>query len=134
MTISASIRAALEVALAAVPGIPAARAYQGVLFTPVLGTPWVRASIVWTTQRQAALGTDLYLHEGLFLVNVFSPQGKGAKAVEAIADAICADFVPTAPLGNGVRVRYAQKAALIEEPDWLSIPITIGFYTYATSP
>jgi hypothetical protein len=135
MTISAQIRAALETALVAVPGIPAGRAYDGVPYRPVRDVPWVRARVQWLSQRQIVIGAPQYLHEGLFLVDVFTPNGKGATA--AIGDRITAAFTPFVPLVSGdvsVRIRFAQKGPILEEPDWLTLPVTIAHYTYATSP
>lgn len=134
-TLDQNIRYALESRLATVSGLPAI-AYEGVRYTPAPGTAFIEPTIVPTAERPATMGDDhLVLHEGLFMVLLVYPNGKGAGAIEAMANAVKAKFKASdVSTVNGVtvRFRYAERRPSIHEPDWVRVPISIGFYLYDT--
>lgn len=135
MTLYVDIRGALQSRLAAVTGVPAI-AYEGMPYTPVIGTPFINAQIVQSNGRPATMGDDhLLLHSGSFELGVTYPSGAGTLAAETMADTIKADFRANDVLTQGstkVRLRYAERYMADITPDWVRIPISIGWYLFAT--
>lgn len=139
MSVSTDIRQALEKHLVTVAGLPATQEFEGApILNPTPGTAYVSAAIHPVAERPSSAGSDAFiLHEGLFLVNLFLPSGKGPHDIEVLADAVKAAFTVATVLTQGstsVRIRYAEKSAARVEADWLMVPITISWYVYSQSP
>src|SRR5258706_11221569 len=91
-TLDQNVRYALESRLATVAGLPAI-AYEGVRYTPVPGTPFVEPVIVPLSERPVTMGDGhLVLHEGIFMVMLVYPNGKGSGAADAMANAVKSKF------------------------------------------
>ncbi len=78
------------------------------------------------------------LHRGLFLVEIGyannGTDGVGTGAAESLADAVKAVFEPGASLTQGsetVTIRYAERAAAVEELDWIRATVTIGWQCFS---
>lgn len=129
MTISQSIRGALQTQLAAVVGIPAI-AYEGVEYTPAIGTPFVEPTILPTVARPFDVPSRAVQHEGTFEIAVSYPTSFGTGQVEAMADAIRAAFAPGSDLiqsGTRVRVRWSERRPTLIDPQWIRIPVSVGW-------
>lgn len=129
-----NIRGALQTHLANVSGVPTI-AYEGVKFTPTVGTPYLGTSLVPTSARPGPIGVNSILrHQGLFLVDAVYPNGSGTATAEAMADTIKAAFTTQTTLslnGVDVRISYSERGQIQQEADWLRVPIAIGWYVYS---
>lgn len=130
-----NVRSALETRLATVAGLPAI-AYEGVRYTPVPGTPFVEPTIVPISERPVTMGDGhLVLHEGIFMVVLVYPNGKGSGAIEAMANAVKSKFKASDTENVNsviVRFRYAERLPSVHQSDWIRVPVAIGFYLHDT--
>jgi hypothetical protein len=137
MSVSLDIRGALQVRAATATGFPgsAQRYYEGLAFTPTIGTPYARMTLFPTQGRAAVIGGALVRHQGLFQVDLFYPAGLGTGAAETVADAVKAVFIAGLSVTQGsetVTIEYAERAAAIQQnADWLMVPITVGYHCYS---
>lgn len=140
MSISQDIRGALQARAATAALFPAAahRAYEGVTYTPVVGTAWARMTVLPTSERPASIrGADSAKdRRGLFLVEVMEPATgtEGTALIEQRADAVKAAFPPGVRLRQGgttVVVRYAERGQVLSEPSWDRIVVTVGWLCHS---
>lgn len=132
------IRAALEVRLSNITGIPAI-AYENVSFSPTTGTSFVQPKLIPTSRVPAVRGLNPQKrYEGVFRVFCYTPEGNGPSAADDLADKIIEAFDATTdiPFTNAssetiiVSVDYASRdEGRIDNP-WYYVPVNIGFYLY----
>jgi hypothetical protein len=137
MALHSDIRAALETQLANTAGLPTARNWEAVTFDPpAVSVPYVRASYQPTSSRAVTMGNaPVFLHLGLFLVDLFYPLGQGPKAAEAMADAVRARFkIPLMLVQNGTRVaiRYCERGAGLPADGRFLVPVTVAWRVHST--
>jgi len=136
-TLYQNIRGMLQARAVTASGFPgsAQRAYEGVAFSPTVGTAWARMTLVPTQGRSAVIGGALKAHQGLFLVDLFYPSGQGTASVESVADAVKAVFAPGDTLtlnGESLRIRYAERnQPLAVEADWISAQVQVGWLCHS---
>ena len=135
MSLFQDIRGALQNNLAGVSGIPAI-AWEGVPYSPVVGTPFVEPVLFPTSSIPRTMGAaHLILHEGLFLVTLVYPAVGGTGTMEAMADTVKAAYNVSTPLAlnsREVRVRSSQRGGVEMDSDWMRLLVSIGWYTYDT--
>jgi hypothetical protein len=129
-----NIRGALTTRANATSGIPAATAYEGLKYTPTVGTSYKAYALMPTQERPSTLGQygDTLRH-GLFQISLFYPAGSGTGAAEAMADAVKSQFVPGTDLTQNsvtVRISYAERGPIQQDPDWIMVPVTVGFFLH----
>jgi hypothetical protein len=136
-TLTQDIKAALEKRAATASGFPSSsnRAYEAVPFTPTPGTTWARLTFMVNSRRRESAGSDAYyLYQGLLVVDLFLPSGKGTGAALALADAVAAVFPEDVTLTQGdasVRVRYAEPSGGTRvEADWVKAQVAISWYVH----
>lgn len=139
MSLYQDIRGALTARALTASGLPAARAYEGVPSDPTVGTPYVSFTLLPTQERPATLGqAGDTLRQGMFQVSLFYPAGSGTGTAEAMADTVKGVFVPGTDLTQGsttVRIRYAERGQVQMQPDFLMVPVTIGWWLHSpTNP
>jgi hypothetical protein len=131
MSLYQDIRGALTTRANTTTGLPASKAYEGLAFDPVIGTAYVAYSLIPTLERPASVGLDgLTLRQGLFQVSLFYPSGSGTGTAESKADDVKSKFVPGTYLTQNtttVRIRYAERGQCQIEPDWIMVPVTVGW-------
>ena len=132
------IRAALEVRLAAVSGIPAI-AYENVAFSPTTGTSFVKAKFIPTSRRPAVRGTNpQQRYEGVFTVFCYTPGGNGPATADDLADKVIEAFDATTDISftNAasetiiVSVDYAERDNGFIDNPWYYVAVNIGWYLY----
>lgn len=139
MTVTQSIRAALEQQIANVSGIPSSanRAWENVRFIPTTGTAWVRMALIPTTARPATRGPSPQIRrDGQFLVTAHLPEGDGPAAADALADAIASAFTTDTDLTSGgvlVRFNYAERGSAILDTPWYIVTVVVSWYTFTSS-
>lgn len=68
-------------------------AYGNDVFTPTVGTAWVRVTMLDGSGQQTSLGsTSLDRHAGVLVVQVFTPVGEGDDRARWLADQAAAIF------------------------------------------
>lgn len=135
MSLLSDIRGALQLCATAAAGFPADDQikYEGKGFSPTLGTPWARLTLLNNSGRPFSLdGTDR-ITGGLFQVDLFYPINKGTADIDAVADAVVDVFPLDRKLIRGaaaISILYAQRAPLLEQPDCLHAPITVSWRNF----
>lgn len=135
------IRSALESRLASLtPAWPVA--WENVPYHPTLGTPWMRARVLFGRTEPLGVGQGAgEAWEGVFHIGIFTPAGRGPQAAEARATAIRGDRTAGVQglfyrglnlVSGGVAVTILQPydGPPQEEPDWFSLPVLIPFSAY----
>lgn len=139
MSAITAARKALETRLAQTVGIPADAgvpriAWDNVEFKVPSGLPWLRSQFQPVERRTVAVGENApYLHQGLYLVDVFQSANGGPAAADALADLILARFSHGLGLTEGaytVRIRFAERTQGIVDAPWYMIPVTISWFLY----
>ena len=135
MSLFQDIRGALQNNLVGVTNIPTI-AWEGMPFSPVVGTPFVEPVLFPLASIPKTMGADhLILHEGLFLVTLVYPATGGTGAVEAMADAVKTAYNVSTPLAlnsRAVRVRSSQRGGVEMDSDWMRLLVSVSWYTYDT--
>lgn len=134
MTIHTDIRGAIQTKAATVSGFPASVQYEGRVFDPPKTSTWARITIIPSSERPPVLSGVVML-EGIAQIDIFTPSkgGPGTNSIETLVDSIKTTFTPglRIPSASGrVQIRYSERGPLIAEPDWLHIPVSIGYRTY----
>jgi hypothetical protein len=138
VTAYTDIRAALEQQIASVTGIPSAanRSWENVRFKPTTGTSWVRMTLQPGESRPAIRGANPVLeYIGLFLVDVFVPEGTGPNAADVLADNIRNQFAPGTDITENattVRIRHSERADGQLDGPWYMVPVSISWYSFRT--
>lgn len=110
------LRAALETALAAMsPALPTV--WENTPYSPVVGTPYQRASLLPGTPINDEFGPG-FADQGFFQVSLHYPPGTGAKAAEDRALAIRSTFRRGASFTkNGLTVTIMKTPMLMPALD-----------------
>jgi hypothetical protein len=137
MSVYGDIRAALESQVANISGVPSAanRAWQNVYFEPTTGTTWIRMSFQPSRRRPQDVTADgLQRFDGLFLIDVFAPEGNGPASAETLADATVDAFEAGTVLsanGQTLIIEYAEiDRAPNQDSPWFQIPVTIKWKAF----
>lgn len=109
-------------------------AYEGIEYTSVIGTPFIRPTVLPVSSVQANLGkSGQELHEGIFQIDVFWPTNQAKALPLGEADKIANYFTRGLTLThNGVNVRIgtASIGAANRDNAWLQIPVLINFHSF----
>lgn len=154
------IRAALELKLASVSGIPDI-AWENVKYSPTTGQSFVRPTFIPTLRRPAVRGINPQMrYQGIFTVDCYSPEGNGPGNTDALAETIIEAFPATdsiyyssvtdsliteaeafITLENGARllqdnithvsIEYTERQQGNLQSPWYSVPVDIGWYSYS---
>ena len=137
MSVYGEIRASLESHVGNVPGIPgpAHRAWQNVRFEPTTGITWVRVTFQPTRRRpQDVTANGLQRNDGLFLIDVFTPEGNGPSSAETLVDSIVNTFeAGTILQSNGVTtfIEYAEvNRAPNQDSPWFQVSVTVKWKSF----
>jgi len=127
------IRAALEVKLSNVSGLPEV-AWENLTYTPTTGTSFVKPRLVPTVREPAVRGLNPQIYyQGIFRVDCFVPEGLGPAAADDLADKIIDAFEATTDVTNGstiVSIRYAEREQGMPDGAFFMVPVNIGWYIY----
>lgn len=137
MTIYADIRNALEKQLVNVTNGPGAGgiAWENYEFNPTTGTAWLRPTLSPTRGRPTDVSASgIKRYDGLFLVDVFAPQGDGPKKGDDLADAVVAAYPPGTPLtdnGVSVQIEWAEvSGSAVTDPPWYMVPVAVKWKSF----
>jgi hypothetical protein len=127
------IRAALEVKLNSVSGLPEV-AWENLTYEPTTGTSFVKPRLIPTVREPAVRGLNPQIYyQGIFRVDCFVPEGLGPAAADDLADKIIDAFEATTDVTNGstiVSIRYAEREQGMPDGAFFMVPVNIGWYIY----
>lgn len=125
------IRKALETRLAAMPAL--ATAYEGVDFTPVVGTPYQKAFLLPAAPDNSTQGASYYRELGVFQVTLCYPKGTGANAAQTRAELIKTQFKrATTMIESSLRVVVTNTPTISPgfiDGDRYCVPVSIYYQT-----
>ena len=133
------IRAALEVKLSNVSGIPDI-AYENVSYSPTTGTPFVQPRLIPVSRRPAVRGINPQnRYDGVFRAFCYAPEGNGPSVADDLADKVIDAFDATTDISftNGsdetiiVSVDYAERDNGFVDSPWYYVAVNIGWYIYS---
>jgi hypothetical protein len=135
-TVHANMRAAFRQKLRDMTDLPTI-AWEGRLYKPFVGTPFMRESFRPISSDLRAIGPNgLIAHRMTGNLSLFYPIAKGTVEIETMAGLLLTRFKPGTSLEYGSDkglVLQAQRAPLLQEADWMSCPVTISLVAYTAN-
>ena len=117
--------------------LPQGRKWEGQAYAPTKGQRYISEmvrSIDSTVRALGDGGTISHLLTANFTLNY--PSGKGTLGIERMAGALLYLFRPSVRMtygANSAVITKAERASLLEAPDWLSIPVIITLVAYTSN-
>jgi hypothetical protein len=137
MSIYSNIRVALESNVTNVTGVPSSGniSWENVRFEPTTGSKWIRSTFRPTRRRPLDVtAKGLQRYDGLFLVDIFIPEGGGPSEADTLADNVVNSFEAGTILtanGQEVMIEHAEiSEALNEDSPWYQVPVTIKWKAF----
>lgn len=134
MSIFLDISAALDTQLNTMSGLPPV-AWENRGYTPVVGTLYIRPTLISGDVVQATLGdagTDMNV--GIYQVDIFAEAGKGKNEALVMADKIADQFKRGTDLtynSRTVRVRNVSRQVGINNVDgWFQVIVEISYISF----
>lgn len=135
------IRAGMREVLLTVPTLPPIIVWENTPAPPPeTGTPWTREQLSFADSDVMVVlgGAQMMVEElGVYLVDLFFPEGYGAEAADELADAVRATFPPglivTGPEGQVTRVRRTVRGAGLPGDGWYQVPVSIYWRSIAAT-
>lgn len=126
------LRLALQSALAAMTP-PLATVWDATTYTPVVGTPYQRATLIPGTPINDEYGRH-FADQGIFQVSLHYPPNVGPTDAEARADAIRSNFYRGASFPHGAIVVKIMKTpailpAMDDDQGRYVVPVSIEYRT-----
>jgi hypothetical protein len=107
-----------------------ATAWQNAPFTPVVGTPYQRASLLLAEPDNQEKGAS-FQEQGFLQVDLCYPQSVGANTAEARAELLRTTFKRGTSLANGILISHTPEVKpAYNDGDRFVIPVRIRFHTY----
>jgi hypothetical protein len=132
------IRAALEVKLSNIAGIPDI-AYENVSYSPTTGVPFVQPKFIPVSRRPTTRGLNpQQRYDGVLRVFCYTPEGSGPAAADDLADKVIDAFEATTDISFtnaasetiSVSVDYAERDNGFTDTPWYYVAVNIGWYLY----
>ena len=128
-----AIQLALDSRLNALPGgLPVA--WENVKYTPVLGRPWLRPTLINADSQLICLADGNQNNPGIYRVDAFYPVGNGVGQILDKLDQIYTLFKEQQILISGdtkVSIRnISVLQRIVEETSWLMGSVNINFVSY----
>ncbi len=153
------IRAALEVKLSGITGLPDV-AWENLTYTPTTGQSFVKPRLIPTIREPAVRGLNPQIYyQGLFRVDCYVPEGLGPATGDSLADDIMTAFEATTSIfyditndalltesgafivtESGakllrdnvihVSIRYAEREQGMPDGAFYMIPVNISWFLY----
>ena len=104
-------------------------AWENRTYKPIIGTPWIRETMLPGLERQSA--SDTIESVGVMQYDVFWPAGTGTESIEKLVDDIKVVFKPTTAIGNNSLVFRAERLSAIIDDKWHQIPVRLTWRAHA---
>jgi hypothetical protein len=118
-------------------GLPQGRAWEGQgVYRPTLGQPYISEAYVPANAARITQGsgsTPTIQHDINANVTLFYPASEGTEAIERMAGAIQAHFMPKTKLTRdtiGARVMDVRRSPVMMDGDWLSVGVTVQLLAF----
>jgi hypothetical protein len=135
-TIHADMRAAFREKLLTLTDLPE-MAWEGREYSDQIGTPFIREQFRPVYSRISAVGYGSTLeHKMTGNLTLFYPAKKGTIAIDAMAGALFALFLPGQSLVHGESsgtISNTERSALDQEPNWLSCTVTVTITAFTAN-
>lgn len=132
MSVFIDISAALDGRLNTMASLPPV-AWENVEYAPVVGTLYLRPTLLMGDSTQASLGDSGEDENiGVYQVDVFAEAGTGKNAAIVMADNIANHFKRGTDMvynGRTVRVQSASRGPASTSDGWYQMPVNITFYS-----
>ena len=127
------IRAALEVALAAIPNMPPI-AWEGKSFTPDTAVGYIKVRQLPTARRPTVRGLNpQQRYQGVFQLLVKMPENKGPNPAQTVVTALINAFEATTDLSYDatfVTIDYTEQVGGFTDSPFYTIPVNVNWYSY----
>ena len=127
------IRAALEVALAAIPNLPPI-AWENKSFTPDTAVGYIQVRQLPTARRPAVRGLNpQQRYQGVFQLLVKMPENKGPNPAQTVVTALINAFEATTDLSYDttfVTIDYTEQVGGFTDSPFYTIPVNVNWYSY----
>jgi len=134
-TVFKDIKAALDVRLSTMTGLPSV-AWQNTSYEPVLGTTYLRPTVLPGNTVGATLGSSgSDEHVGVYQIDIFTKAGIGRGVATVLTDTIGDHFKPVTELvynAQTVRCVSVSIGAAREGDGWYQIPVDINYMAFTT--
>lgn len=130
--LNSDVRAALEVRLATVVGLPEV-VWTDTALDPDTATPYIRGTFLAQTKRP--LDNMMKLARGMLQLDVLYPlsQDTDAEAMAALIEAAYPMTGPQTTLEDGAtNIEYAQAQNGVPDGNWWKVPVVISWSNYYT--
>lgn len=108
-----------------------ATAYEGVDFTPIVGTPYQKVNLLPATPDNSTQGASYYRELGVFQITLCYPKGVGANAAQTRAELIKTQFKrATTMIESGLRVIVINTPTISPafiDGDRYCIPVSVYY-------
>lgn len=127
-----SIRQALEVALGTwATDNNIAVSWQNVAYTPIIGTKYIRASLLPAETQNPSLGDNHKRYEGIFQLLLCLPDGNGSYDTDTLADSLLNYFARGQSFTvSSVTVRILESPSVnpsFADAGWYTTPVSIRY-------
>ena len=103
-------------------------------FNSSLPQPWWRERLNPGMSHLTSLGPNAReRHDGIYMVDVFVPSGKGGRNADVMAGSLFVAFPPNLSLmldGLTVTIPRRYRSRALVGADWIQVPVTIEWFTY----
>lgn len=134
-TVHATVRTALRNRLKTANNFPgnANVDWEGHPYNSSLPQPWWRERLVPGSSLLTSLGPfGRVRHNGTYLVDIFTPSGKGGRNADVFAGNVIGVFPFNLDLvqdGLTVTIDRAYRTKASVGPDWIQVPVTVIWHT-----
>jgi hypothetical protein len=129
------IRAAFVTRLQTFPSLPSV-AWENMSFTPGV-VPYLAPFLLPVEPFQAELGVNgQNQHSGVYQISIYAPAGSGTSAINTLRDNLVDFFKRGTTMvysDISVQVVKAWPGPMLQETDWVHIPITIRYRVFAAN-
>lgn len=135
MSVTNKLRACLDNHLNTASGIPPI-AFSDAGYFQKEGVSYLSVDFRVTSRRRSAMGNGvLRRYNGLYSINVYTPENKGPGEGLSVADTLIALFDTDGYItfdGESVSIEYAETSASYNDSPFRITPVNIAWYSHST--
>lgn len=125
-------RSALRARLIATPGLPEGRAFEGFIYQPVVGTPFVEDKLVGNFDAPRAIGA--IEHNLSYIVTLKYPADQGTADIESMAGVLLDRFKVGTKLTYGsssmVCMSAQRRGSIVADANWLTLTVMVTLVAF----
>jgi hypothetical protein len=129
------VRAALRQVLIAISGLPTEQAWENLPYTPKANTPYVRETLIITSEAPASLGPPTLIEmAGEVQFDLMYPLGSKTFDAGTAADKIKKAFFPGLYINQLVYVDESRSETGVNSDQFYMKPVRVKWRAYYTQP